>query len=362
MKNIIKSFTVISACLAASAAFALGPDRLPIGSVQELRAYAGDSAVTFNIGASSSSLIQGSPTNNSYLWLAIPRTNGVFDPDEFAAFVAQQRLAFSLIYTQHLVTMYGYVYDKDNNLLFYTKEPPQKVLSASPSGSLTNLFDLMFDMNSEIWISIADAEWLQIIMTDAEGNPTDYYYPQGQRKVGNTLLVPFSAYYAGKYGRSVVGFKDGSQAAYGLNNRGLRLNTTPAEVAVGKVGFGGIMTFKNTNMVMMPVTQKDYDEHRAPIGRYANTNTYPISVFVSSWLPQDSEFASVVTIWKQGSSPKPSDVFPASQTFNGKKGAWLVIPPQSYYWIKPAYSSGFGVEENEFSRPHYWYGVSEKGN
>lgn len=352
------------------------PDRLPIGDVAELQAYAWEQVANISMYSWASSAIRSTTNVKSDVWIPYKtKVDGALDVGEIFGIIKAQSLVLSVLYPSDRIQLGAGLYDNDGNNLFYSYESSD--ISPPQNGISKNVLDVMFNMSSEIWIPIGAASWFRIVERDADGNDIRYYSSR-EYDVRNGK-IRFPAYFAKKGGELIVSLRDGTEVAYSLNG-GKRIVPTTVKIGVGSVSSVGTRTFRIDhttqgcgsgpfstitgelcpNNVFVAVSSEESERNINPLSQLVYTGSEEVN-FAAWRLVSDngetasSEKASAVKIWHQGQSPST-----ALGVGIGSPNSYVSVPLEAgRYWVKFEFASGWPTG-NQFYPP-YQYDDGGKG-
>jgi len=334
----------------ASAAASSPPASLPL-SLNALQAYAWEQTEFVESQAWSSGSINGAGDTN-YIYLAYSKTNGMVNERDVMKAIANTRLSISVLYSNDNVGFSAGVFDEYGYELFWGSAGGPLAPSSGPVS--TNIFPVKMRMNDQIWFTLTNVSYAYIVERDDNGNVIRYYYPYMYSLGNGVVRLLYPAYFGDKAGELILTLPDGTQVAYSLKTN-KKIIPTEAYVSASSVMAPGNYYFENTNIVMVPVSQDEYDQQMAPLVQYVNSTTVSNLTFFSSSLPT-GETQTIIRIWQQGTDPANAIEVPAS------KGPWsaaLVGP--GYWWVEFRYPSNFGIDSNQYYPPYDNGGGGGKG-
>ena len=279
------------------------PDQLPIGSIEDLQAYAWEQVVYISMDGLASSKINGKD-DSSYAWMKYPKTNGIVDLLEIFGIVKEQKIVLNVLYSTDTAELEANLYDVNGDPLFNSYASAN--INPPVDGVSRNTLDVSFEMDQNVQINLPGVSWFYIVERDAKGNPIRYYNSD-EYSTGNGWFR-YPAYFAGKGGEIVLTMTDGTQVAYGLNG-GKKLSTTSVKIDVGNVSAKGARTFVVTNdFVFLQITEEESVENINPlcwVNIPGDTNKWVYfgatrKVSEKDDGTQTMQLATSVGIWSQG--------------------------------------------------------------
>jgi|GEM_PF-2581003 len=314
-------------------------ESLPIGSIAELKAWALEQSRHIHSGVwAITSTTTGTNTVTSYSRVL---SNGL-DVIEDLKYVNNLQFTMNIHNLQDRIEFHSSIEDSEGWSLFYGNGSSRIFLISGKY--VTDHVRLDLRMSEYVPIPVENAQWAAIRERDENGNVISYYnvsvFNSGNYETSKSRLY-FPAYFAGRSGELVVGFKDGSEKFFELQN-GKKL---PTQRVVGQlsVQVPGVIGLRDTNAVYIAVSREDYRENRGTTVQL--TLTQATAVAFASWLPgTNEEMAYAVRIRASGSS---------------KTQEYKIIEPTYYvpvaldagrYYITFRFRSGFG--KDEYIRPY----------
>lgn len=320
-------------------------DSLPISSIPELRAWALEQIRNIYSSAWSPTSVPGSNT----LTQVSGHVDGV-DVIEDIKWLNSLKFRLDVHNQDEGIQFYISFENNDGWSLFYANGSSLRYY-ISATGELNTLpVGLELRMNNFIPIPVSGVESAYIIERDNLGNIVNQrsvsIFSSGNGISGNRSIY-FPAYFAGKNGELIVGFSDSTRRVYSLQNgRSLPKQRVKSSL---NASIAGVIGLKDTNVVYVAVSQKDYDEGRNTTVQL--TLSEDTEVYLASWLPNtDIEKAYAVRIRPVGMSE--------IRTFSISAPNYYV-PVQlraGKYWVTFKFGSRFG--EHEYTPPVM---VNEKG-
>ncbi|MDP2788955.1 MAG: hypothetical protein Q8O46_02800 [bacterium] len=311
---------------------------------------------------------------NSYTNISYRPENGS-DIEEIFGIIKKQRLGLSMLYESDILNLEVRLNDNDGNNLFAGISsaginPPQ-------DGVSQNQLDVMFEMNSYLWLPFSSAKWFRIIERDENGNPIRFFSSE-EWDIQNGK-IRFPGYFSRKAGEIVVTIEDDIEVAYALNG-GKKITPIGVKVGIGNIAAFGVRTLRNISVdsfeAVINISQEEIQRNVNPLIQLVNDIPEgfksSMSMFAqlnrSGCRPGDifspttgeacrdalpPEFSSVIFIWLPGQSESQAEKLEVGPS------NFFYLPAGSY-WAKFAFPSGWPNGQNQFSPP--WRDDGHKGD